>query len=359
MNLEAWLPLLRCPRSGAAISLADEAVQPDGRIPSRNGRGDGGDASWAEGVQDGGDDRSAGLGQGEGTTSSGGTRRLISPVAAYAVSPDGIPIFCGADLSAHARIQQRHYDRIAAAYAANLAYPHTIGYGEHLDTAVHAAAERAGFDGSLVVEVCCGTGEAMGLLGRRVARGIGVDISLAMLERARARHPGADRLFVQGDATSLPLRDGVASAVVLLGGIHHVSARDRLYAEIRRILRPGGVLIFREPLDDLWAWRALRWIVYRASPLLDHRSEQPLRRRSTAAALSGAGLTLEAWRTYGSLGSCIFMNSDVLVLNRLFRFIPGIRTVAGWAARMDAAIISLPGLHGSGLQVVGVARRPC
>ena len=52
------------------------------------------------------------------------------------------------------------------------------------------------------------------------------------------------------------------------------------------------------------------------------------------------------------------MNSDVLVFNRLFRFVPGIRGIARAFAGLDRLTLRIPGLGRAGLQVVGVARKP-
>jgi hypothetical protein len=52
------------------------------------------------------------------------------------------------------------------------------------------------------------------------------------------------------------------------------------------------------------------------------------------------------------------MNSDVLVVNRLFRFVPGIRAITRGATRLDEVMLRLPGLGGAGLQVIGVAEKP-
>ena len=51
------------------------------------------------------------------------------------------------------------------------------------------------------------------------------------------------------------------------------------------------------------------------------------------------------------------MNSDVLVFNRLFRFIPGIRALTRLAAKFDDWTVRMPGLRRAGLQVVGVAEK--
>ncbi len=52
------------------------------------------------------------------------------------------------------------------------------------------------------------------------------------------------------------------------------------------------------------------------------------------------------------------MNSDVVFFNRFFRFVPCIRAVTRTSARLDEAILNLPGLARAGLQVIGVAEKP-
>jgi hypothetical protein len=51
------------------------------------------------------------------------------------------------------------------------------------------------------------------------------------------------------------------------------------------------------------------------------------------------------------------MNSDVLVFNRLFRFIPGIRRFTRLMARADDLTLALPGMSGAGVAVVGAAQK--
>jgi SAM-dependent methyltransferase len=206
-------------------------------------------------------------------------------------------------------------------------------------------------------ELCCGWGEALGLLDDRIDDGLGVDISVSMLEAAATRLP--DRFaLIQGDATRLPLEDASLDTVLMFGGIHHVPDRLGLFREVARILRPGGRFLWREPVSDFWLWRALRGVVYRASPTLDAESERPLLHRETAPVLEAAGLELRTWRTLGFLGFCLLMNSDVLVANRLLRFVPGIRALARAAARFDELCVRLPGMSRAGVQLVGEAVKP-
>jgi ubiquinone/menaquinone biosynthesis C-methylase UbiE len=267
-----------------------------------------------------------------------------------------IPLFCEEPASEAAQRQQRHFDRMASRYLENLAYPHTEEYHAYLDRIVleSLGAQRLG----CVAELCCGQGEALALLSERIDEGIGVDLSVSMLEAAAAGLPDPRFAFLQGDATQLPLGAEQFDHVLMFGGIHHVPDRRALFREVARVLKPGGRFLWREPVSDFPLWRPVRAVIYRLAPGLDHATERPLLRRETEPPLRAAGLELRRWRTCGFLGFCLLMNSDVLVVNRLLRFVPGIRALTRWAVAFDEACLRLPGLRGAGVQVVGCAEKP-
>ena len=210
----------------------------------------------------------------------------------------------------------------------------------------------------MCAEICCGGAEAFALLDSHVVRGIGIDVSVSMLEVARARFASDAYFFVQGDATALPLRNNVLDSVVMLGGIHHVNDRVRLFKEIFRVLKPGGRFYWREPVSDFVLWRWLRVLIYRLSPTLDDTTERPLLYRETEPPMAIAGLRLKSWKTFGFLGYCLFMNSDVLVFNRALKFLPGIRWLTKLATKIDDWTVRLPGMQRNGLIVVGSAEKP-
>jgi ubiquinone/menaquinone biosynthesis C-methylase UbiE len=274
----------------------------------------------------------------------------------YRIDDSGVALFAESAISSDAKVQQEHYDRIANAYVTNLGYPHTKEYTAYLDRALLAQLPGSGLGD--VAEICCGRGEAVGLVAGRFRRAVGVDISLNMLKAARKDHREPSIAFLQADATQLPLADGAFDSVFMLGGIHHVNDRTALFNEVARILKPGGRFYFREPVSDFLPWLALRAVIYRISPTLDHLTERPLRYQETEPYLRAAGLKLSAWRTYGFIGFCLLMNSDVLIFNRLFRFIPGIRGITRAFARLDDWITSRRNWTRRGLQVVGVAEKP-
>jgi SAM-dependent methyltransferase len=274
----------------------------------------------------------------------------------YPLSPDGIPLFAQSVISREGARQQEHYDQLAQTFIENLGYPHTQEYIGYMDRVLQ---DTVGHD-SLgdMVEICCGRGEALDIFPRRFESAIEVDVSLAMLCAARARHGDENIQFIQGDATRLPLASDIADTVVILGGIHHVPDRQRLFSEVARILKPGGRFIFREPVSDFFLWRWLRSIIYRVSPHLDHATERPLESAQTLPPLRQAGLEIKTWRTIGFLGFCLLMNSDVLVVNRLFRFVPGIRAITRGFTAFDDKITTMRPFRNAGLIVVGEAVKP-
>ena len=284
--------------------------------------------------------------------------RLVSDDGrhSYDLTAEEIPLFAPAPRRAESRAQQAHYDRIAGVYVRNLTEPHTQEYSAFFDRLLLEMIPPAPL--GLVGEICCGRGEALRLLSGRLDLGaIGVDISQGMLATATALMADDHCLFVQGDATGLPLADEIFDHVFVLGGIHHVNDRPRMFAEIHRVLKPGGCFFWREPLDDFFGWRWLRAVIYRLSATLDADTERPLRGADTRRLLRDAGLEVLRWQPCGLLGFCLFMNSDVLIVNRLWRHLPGIRRVTRAFAVLDAWMLRLPGLRHAGLQVVGAARK--
>lgn len=112
-------------------------------------------------------------------------------------------------------------------------------------------AERGGLAaGSLVVDLAAGTGR----LSRRFAL-LGVEV-VAVEPARNMRAVIEERLptvrVLEGSAESIPLGEWSADAVVVGNAFHHFDA-DRALPEIRRVLRPGGVLALfwaRPALED-------------------------------------------------------------------------------------------------------------
>ncbi|MEJ2645834.1 MAG: malonyl-ACP O-methyltransferase BioC [Gammaproteobacteria bacterium] len=98
-----------------------------------------------------------------------------------------------------------------------------------------------------IADLGAGTGVATAELVRRY-RGAGivaVDIAEPMLQLARRRAPWLGRPgYVCGDVEGLPLRDGSVDMVFSNLCIQWSNDLDRTLGEFRRVLRPGGVVMF-------------------------------------------------------------------------------------------------------------------
>lgn len=108
-----------------------------------------------------------------------------------------------------------------------------------------------------VLEIGPGPGELAARLARLVPdlryTGLDVDPAMVVLAGARAEHLGvADRVrFVVGDVAAMPFEDGSFDLVVSSFSAHHWPDAKAAFAEIRRVLRPGGRAIVYD-LPDGW-----------------------------------------------------------------------------------------------------------
>jgi arsenite methyltransferase len=102
--------------------------------------------------------------------------------------------------------------------------------------------------GEQVVDVGCGAGLDTLLAARRVGpegRVIGVEMTPAMLERARAAAAAAGATNVElreGYAERLPVPSGWADVVISNGVLNLAPDKAAVFAELARVLRPGGRL---------------------------------------------------------------------------------------------------------------------
>jgi SAM-dependent methyltransferase len=135
----------------------------------------------------------------------------------------------------------------------SVAFDHAAGFYDEsrgLDPAVEELVadrveEAVGPEGRLL-EIGVGTGRIALPLHRRGRLVVGLDLSVPMLARYRAKAAAAGLPpppVLRGDATRLPLRDACVDAVLEVHVLHLIPGWERVLAEARRVLRPGGVLL--------------------------------------------------------------------------------------------------------------------
>lgn len=147
-----------------------------------------------------------------------------------------------------------------------------------------------------LLDIGCGPGGSTFALARALGPSchiVGVDLAPGMIARAR-RHQQALREagvpvdhveFLVGDATRLDLADGSFDVITGHSFLYLVAARERALAELRRVLRPGGMVLLLEPTPGdglLGAWR---------------RGVDELPATSDLLTRVGFVVTMTAWRT--------------------------------------------------------------
>ncbi len=160
--------------------------------------------------------------------------------------------------------------------AVRAAYHRQAAFYDQAFGAVSGAARRRAIDevnalpGTEVLEVGVGTGLA---LPRYAAdkRITGIDLSASMLARARARVAALglanvrDLLELDAEDTGLPeARFDIAAAMFVASVVPHP---DRLLAELKRLVRPGGHILF---INHFSAAGGIRLAVERAMVPLAH-----------------------------------------------------------------------------------------
>lgn len=121
-----------------------------------------------------------------------------------------------------------------------------------------AAPKSDGTD-RLVLDVCTGTADLIPLLSRRFGRVIGLDFCRPMLVsgKKKIKKLGSGVLgLVQGDALNLPFADATFDIISIAFGVRNFEDLNRGLRELRRVLKPGGVILileFGKPDNFLWA----------------------------------------------------------------------------------------------------------
>ena len=97
--------------------------------------------------------------------------------------------------------------------------------------------------GMYVLELACGTGVLSVQLAGKVKMLEATDFSEKMIEQAKRRPYSARLHFSVQDATALPYASETFDAVIISNALHIMPFPEKALAEIRRVLKPGGILI--------------------------------------------------------------------------------------------------------------------
>jgi SAM-dependent methyltransferase len=106
--------------------------------------------------------------------------------------------------------------------------------------------------GEDVLEIGPGPGRTTDVIAEAVPKLTAVELDEGLASALAARAPSNVEV-IQADATDMPLPDGRFSAALSLTMLHHVPApelQDAIFAEVARVLRPGGIFTGQDSRDS-------------------------------------------------------------------------------------------------------------
>jgi ubiquinone/menaquinone biosynthesis C-methylase UbiE/DNA-binding transcriptional ArsR family regulator len=181
---------------------------------------------------------------------------------------------------AYFRAHAAQWDRIRKLHVAD----------DAVEDAIRAALGNKPFRSLL--DLGTGTGRMLELFGPEIERGLGLDLSLDMLQLARDRleRAGLKNCSVrQGDIYDLPLANDSFDVVILHQVLHFLDDGARAIHEAARVLRPGGRLLVvdfapheQEFLREQFAHRRLGFARETVSQWMTSSGLEPVLHKSLA-----------------------------------------------------------------------------
>ncbi len=117
-------------------------------------------------------------------------------------------------------------------------------YQEHMERYKFAAGLVGGM---VVLDAACGAGYGTRMLSEKAASVIGIDISDEAIQYARQNYSASNLKFEAKDLRQIIFPDASFDAVVSFETIEHIENPELFLDEIRRVLKPGGLLILSTP----------------------------------------------------------------------------------------------------------------
>lgn len=148
--------------------------------------------------------------------------------------------------------------------------------------------------GKIVLDLGCADGRHLREIASKIRSGVGIDFSIPFIVRATkmsGQDNSANLSFLVGDARMLPLESSSMECAYSFATCYYIDDIEHLYAELRRVLVPGGTVLL-----ELGNARSLATVVSRQYPDLPSHSRQTVGRHLRA--LGAAGFRLTEWRSF-------------------------------------------------------------
>lgn len=102
----------------------------------------------------------------------------------------------------------------------------------------------------MVLDVGCGNGELMCMLGEKGHKCVALDLSENRLGKFKDRARKLGLVQMQGDATNIPLQNSSMDVILCSEVLEHIKDYDNVLKEMNRILKPHGRIIVSVPYNE-------------------------------------------------------------------------------------------------------------
>lgn len=102
-------------------------------------------------------------------------------------------------------------------------------------------------ENKVILDIACGEGYGSNIMAATANFVHGVDIDASTVQSAISKYRRPNLNYSVGNATSIPFDDNTFDVVVSFETIEHHDQHEEMISEIKRVLKPGGVVIISTP----------------------------------------------------------------------------------------------------------------
>ena len=136
-------------------------------------------------------------------------------------------------------------ERLVTEFQGQIVYEHLHRY----------AVANMYVEGKDVLDIACGEGYGSNLLSQHAKSVTGVDISNKAVAHAKSKYKRNNLEFAVGSCTLIPLPDSSVDVAISFETIEHFSEHENFISELKRVLKPSGLLIISSPEKENYSVR--------------------------------------------------------------------------------------------------------